>query len=67
MDIKYKLHLCYVGMGQSNNQAINILQSIVTKNRTAKVNMALAKLYHAANMERPAIAAYRERLSGSVL
>jgi len=60
VEVKYKLHQCYLNMGQSNNQAINILQSIVAKSRTPKVNMALAKLYHAANMERPAMAAYRE-------
>ena len=59
-DIKYKLYECYMGMGQSNTQARNILESIATKNRCGKVNMALARLYHAANLERPAIAAYRE-------
>jgi len=59
VDIKYKMHQCYVAMGQPN-QAINILQSIISKNRTAKVSMALGRLYHQNGMERPAIAAYRE-------
>jgi len=59
VDVKYKLHKCYVAMGQPN-QAINILQSIVAKNRTARVSMALGRLYHQNGMERPAIAAYRE-------
>jgi len=59
VDVKYKLHKCYVAMGQPT-QAINILQSIVAKNRTARVSMALGRLYHQNGMERPAIAAYRE-------
>ena len=58
-EIKYKLHLCYLGLGQAN-QARTILESISTKSRPARVHMALAKLYHSANMERPAIASYRE-------
>jgi len=59
VEVKYKLHKCYVAMGQPN-QAINILQSIVAKNRSPMVSMALGRLYHQAGMERPAIAAYRE-------
>jgi len=59
VEVKFKLHKCYVAMGQPN-QAINILQSIVAKNRTARVSMALGRLYHQNGMERPAIAAYRE-------
>lgn len=58
-EIKYKLYQCYLGLGQVS-QARNILESISTRSRTVRVHMALAKLYHTANMERPAIAAYRE-------
>ncbi len=58
-EVKYKLHQCYLGLGQAN-QARSILESISTKSRPTKVHMALAKLYHSANMERPAIASYRE-------
>ena len=58
-EVKYKLHKCYVDMGQPN-QAINILQSIVAKNRTGRVSMALGRLYHQNGMERLAIATYRE-------
>jgi len=59
VEVKFKLHQCYVAMGQPN-QAVNILQSVIAKNRTARVSMALGKLYHQAGMERPAVAAYRE-------
>jgi len=59
VDVKFKLHQCYVALGQPN-QAVNILQSIVAKQRTAKVSMALGKLYQQIGMERPAVAAYRE-------
>lgn len=59
VEIRHKLHLCYLGMGQAN-QARSVLESISAKSRPAKVHMALAKLYHSANMERPAIASYRE-------
>ena len=51
MDAKIKLHTCYVSMGQIN-QAINILQSISSKNRTAKINMALGRLYHQNGMDK---------------
>jgi len=61
VDIKYKLHQCCVAVGQSN-QAISVLQSIPSANRTVKVNMSLGRLYHLAGMEKPAIAAYREVL-----
>ncbi|XP_075231419.1 anaphase-promoting complex subunit 7-like [Lycorma delicatula] len=61
VDIKYQLHLCYVKLHQSD-EAINILQSISAKQRTPKVNMALAKLFQQAGMERPAITAYKEVL-----
>ena len=39
---------------------MNILQSIVAKQRTARVAMALGKLYQQIGMERPAVASYRE-------
>ena len=51
IDAKFKLHTCYVSMGQIN-QAINILQSISSKNRTAKINMALGRLYHQNGMDK---------------
>lgn len=45
-----------------NDQAISTLQSIAAKQRTPKINMALAKLYHQSGQERSAITAYKEVL-----
>jgi len=59
VELKYSLHKCYMAMSQ-HNQALTILQSIIAKQRTPKVNEALGRLYHQQGMERPAIAAYRE-------
>jgi len=59
VEVKYRLHSCYVALGQPN-QAVNVLQSIVARQREAKVSMALGRLYQAIGMERPAVAAYRE-------
>lgn len=61
IDIKYQMHLCHVNLKQ-NHQAIGVLQSIPGKQRNAKINMALAKLYQQGGMERSAITAYKEVL-----
>lgn len=55
------MHLCHVKL-QHSDQAIDVLQSIPGKQRNAKINMALAKLYHQSGMERSAITAYKEVL-----
>lgn len=60
-DIKYQIHLCHVGLKQSH-QAITVLQSIPGKQRNAKINMALARLYQQGGMERSAITSYKEVL-----
>ena len=44
VDIKYKLHLCYLRTNQ-HNLAAEILQSIPAKQRTPKVYQALGKVY----------------------
>ncbi|XP_035217809.1 anaphase-promoting complex subunit 7-like isoform X2 [Stegodyphus dumicola] len=61
VDVKYKAHLCLVNLKQFS-QAIGLLESISAKQRTASVNMALAKLYHQNGMERCAITSYKEVL-----
>jgi len=61
VEIKYKLHLCYMNTNQVN-QAISILQNISAKQRTVKCNLALGKLYKQADTERPAIACFKEVL-----
>jgi len=61
IDIKYQIHLCHSQLKQSA-QAIAMLESIPAKQRTPKVNMALASLYHQSGQERSAITAYKEVL-----
>jgi len=58
-EIKHKLHLVLIQSGQLT-PAINVLQSISSKERSAKIHAALGKLYQRASMERPAVAAYKE-------
>ncbi len=59
--MRYKLYLCYVEVKQTR-EAIGVLEAISTKHRTAKVNLALAKLYQKTGMDRSAITAYKEVL-----
>jgi len=66
IDIKYKLHLCYLRTNQ-HNMAADILQSIPAKQRTPKVYQALGKVYQQAGMERPAITCFREVLKSCPL
>ncbi|KAG8226887.1 hypothetical protein J437_LFUL005646, partial [Ladona fulva] len=61
IDIKYQIHLCLLNLKQ-NHQAIGVLQTIPGKQRSPKINMALAKLYHQEGMERSAVSAYKEVL-----
>lgn len=61
VDIKYQLHLCQLQQKQ-HHAAMNTLQSIPAKQRTAKVHMALAKLFHDQGHCRAAIGAYKEVL-----
>lgn len=61
IDIKYKLYLCYVKL-KMYQKAIYILQTILARSRTVKVNMALGYLYKDTGQERPAIAAFKEVL-----
>jgi len=61
VEVKYKLHKCYLSTNQGN-QAVTVLQSIPAKQRNSKCNMALGTLYQQAEMERPAIACFKEVL-----
>ncbi|KAK7793832.1 hypothetical protein R5R35_014328 [Gryllus longicercus] len=61
IDIKYQIHLCHVHLKQ-NHQAMMVLQSIPGRQRTAKINMALGKLYRLGGMERSAVSCYKEVL-----
>ncbi|XP_071179725.1 anaphase-promoting complex subunit 7-like [Mytilus edulis] len=59
VDVKYKLYQCLSQMKQFR-EAMSILEGISSKQRTAKVNVALAKLYVMAGMDRSAITSYKE-------
>ncbi|GAB6028709.1 Anaphase promoting complex subunit 7, variant 2 [Chamberlinius hualienensis] len=61
IDIKYSIYLCHMSMKQYS-LAISVLEGISGKHRTAKVSMALAKLYQQSGSERSAITAYKEIL-----
>ncbi|XP_034945414.1 anaphase-promoting complex subunit 7 isoform X2 [Chelonus insularis] len=60
-DIKYQIHVCLMKM-KNQFEALQVLQSIPGKQRTAKINMALAKIFHEQGMERSAITTYKEVL-----
>ncbi|XP_066583882.1 anaphase-promoting complex subunit 7 [Prorops nasuta] len=61
IDIKYQIHLCLIKI-KNPQEALQVLQSIPGKQRTAKVNMALAKMFQEQGMERSAITTYKEVL-----
>ncbi|CAL8101568.1 unnamed protein product [Orchesella dallaii] len=59
--LKYKLHLCLVHL-KKPTEALNMLQSIPAKQRTARTNLALAKMYVQNGSERAAITSFKEVL-----
>ena len=66
VEVKYKMHLCYLKTNQ-HSLAVDILQSIPVKQRTPKVYQALGKVYQQAGMERPAVTCFREVLKSCPL
>ncbi|KAJ8681890.1 hypothetical protein QAD02_017682 [Eretmocerus hayati] len=61
VDIKYQIYLCLVKM-KNPQEALQVLQGVPAKQRTPKINMALAKMFQEQGMERSAIATYKEVL-----
>jgi len=59
IEVKYRLHECYVALGQST-QAVNLLQNIPPKQRDKKIYNALGNLYLQSGLDSPASAAFRE-------
>uniref|UniRef100_A0A0B7A0N2 Anaphase-promoting complex subunit 7 n=1 Tax=Arion vulgaris TaxID=1028688 RepID=A0A0B7A0N2_9EUPU len=59
VDVRYKIYQCFHKMKQ-NTEALSILESINTKKRTSRVNLALAKLYLYEGRDRSAITCYKE-------
>ncbi|XP_070572262.1 anaphase-promoting complex subunit 7-like [Ptychodera flava] len=61
VDVKYRIHECHCHLKQLK-EAVGVLESIPGKQKTPKVNMALAKLYQKAGLERSSITYFREVL-----
>ncbi|XP_045172454.1 anaphase-promoting complex subunit 7-like [Mercenaria mercenaria] len=61
VEVKYKIYMCLLH-GKQYKEAMSVLEGISTKQRTAKVNLALAKLYIRSGMDRSAITSYKEVL-----
>ncbi|WAR03790.1 APC7-like protein [Mya arenaria] len=61
VEVKYKIYECLL-YSKQYKEAMSVLEGISTKQRTAKVNLALAKLYIRSGMDRSAITSYKEVL-----
>ncbi|XP_033099544.1 anaphase-promoting complex subunit 7-like [Anneissia japonica] len=61
LDIKYRLYQCNYKL-KNFTEAKAVLESIPAKQRSAKVNLALAKLYQRTGTERSAATAFKEVL-----
>ncbi|XP_006818138.1 anaphase-promoting complex subunit 7-like, partial [Saccoglossus kowalevskii] len=61
VDVKYRIHQCHCHLKEFP-EAVAVLETILCKQRTPKVNMALAKLYQKVGLERSAITLFREVL-----
>ncbi|EDO41165.1 predicted protein [Nematostella vectensis] len=61
VDVKYKAYKCHISLKEPK-EALAMLEGITQRQRTPKVNIALAKLYRHQGMERSAISCYKEVL-----
>lgn len=61
VEVKYKIYECLMATKQCR-EAMVMLQGISSKQRTPKINLALAKLYIRVGMDRSAITSYKEVL-----
>ncbi|EDV28561.1 uncharacterized protein TRIADDRAFT_51605 [Trichoplax adhaerens] len=61
VELKYKLYECYMKLGDARN-ATAMLEGISVRQRTPKVLMSLAHLYQISNIDKQAIACYKEIL-----
>ncbi|XP_064618636.1 anaphase-promoting complex subunit 7-like [Lineus longissimus] len=61
VDVKYRIHLCHNQLKQYR-EAIGVLEGINSKQRTARINMALGQLYQRTGMDRSAITCFKEVL-----
>ncbi|XP_052265985.1 anaphase-promoting complex subunit 7-like isoform X1 [Dreissena polymorpha] len=61
VEVKFKIYLCLM-QSKQYKEAMSVLEGISTRQRTAKVNLALADLYVRSGMDRSAITSYKEVL-----
>ncbi|XP_013384483.1 anaphase-promoting complex subunit 7 [Lingula anatina] len=61
VDVRFKIHECLCHLKQ-HREAVAVLEGINSKQRTSKVNMALAKLYQKTGMDRSAVTCFKEVL-----
>ncbi|XP_032238300.2 anaphase-promoting complex subunit 7 [Nematostella vectensis] len=61
VDVKYKAYKCHISLKEPK-EALAMLEGITQRQRTPKVNIALAKLYRHQGMERSALSCYKEVL-----
>lgn len=61
VDVKYRLYQCHLKLKETS-EALQALESISTKQRNAKINLALARLYQQNGRDRSALTSYKEVL-----
>lgn len=61
VDVKYRLYQCHMKLKEMP-EALQVLESINSKQRTGKINLALARLYQQEGRDRPALTCYKEVL-----
>ncbi|PVD31331.1 hypothetical protein C0Q70_06743 [Pomacea canaliculata] len=67
VDVKFRVYQCHMKLKETS-EALQVLESISTKQRTAKINLALARLYQHDGRDRSALTCYKEvlRLTGLI-
>ncbi|XP_076453110.1 anaphase-promoting complex subunit 7-like isoform X1 [Babylonia areolata] len=61
VEVKYRLYQCHMKL-KENLDALQVLESISSKQRTGKINLALARLYQQEGRDRSALTSYKEVL-----
>ncbi|XP_025092890.1 anaphase-promoting complex subunit 7-like [Pomacea canaliculata] len=61
VDVKFRVYQCHMKLKETS-EALQVLESISTKQRTAKINLALARLYQHDGRDRSALTCYKEVL-----
>lgn len=61
VDVKYRLYQCHMKLKEVAD-ALQVLESVNSKQRTGKINLALARLYQQEGRDRSALTCYKEVL-----